>query len=820
MFPTRYDICTALGATIAVSITSIWLYNETARGHIIPSANVLASVWAILIFSLDIRVVASDFVKSTIGAAVGAGIGSLAYLVSSSFIDDFYPKYAVSTALTIPFAFVLALALPECHSPLSRLMRPDTALLSMYLVCSFGKDNSYNVAWNVTAAFAFGSFTSFAVALLVRPFFGKHGRTPSVTDCWVDYRALHANWFEGLTAFMTSSTSEHAAELDYRQTRATMALRQLQGGISALHRSPFHMYKDVNVLSDFNTTIVLMHSQMLAFRKTIEERGYVDENVKRVFSLVREEFANVRMTTVLALRTRSSEIIQLSARHRIVHEGAALFAALSKAVAESSLNTPTPELDRLIFALTSVVRLSYLIELCLDRVAPRVFEEANVFSVPWSLFSHVKSITKSLFSREQWKKTHEIKYAIRAVVTEQIAAQLLLLATRMYHTDLRNYVYWAQLTLILCFLRTVGQSVIKGSRRLIGTLISGALAALVMWTNQGERTTFYAQTLIVTFIGKLASMHPKIGYAGVVMGVTFFVVVGPNLDDTDTNHLESIVAYRVVLTLIAVLYGIVMSTLLVPSYSTSTMRKAMARTIRATSLLVTEGIRGVSHSSFHDADEIHIPTDDSSIEEPAGIAGFTVDEFRGAGGKALNHLYSHYSRLHASCEEAQAEKIFLARRQAKPFHLRSVISSEDAVYRLVDATCVLSAIAAATRVSKEVHELFMTDYFRTTLQRLTQLVHNASTLTARIIEKPEENHDADAGKCGIEWEEISEDLQKHLFSVKVGEAHGEGMMMHVFHFSLVWWFRAWDNLEWSLNDQNNASSKSARPGVRGYTDIS
>ena len=102
-------------------------------------------------------------------------------------------------------------------------------------------------------------------------------------------------------------------------------------------------------------------------RYKIEEVVNDKSHVQSVFSTIRENFTRLRMTAVQELRPRSARYIQDTAKSRLLIEASKLFHSLCE-TARTSQDSSFDKMDRLIFASTSVVRFSYLVELVVDKM--------------------------------------------------------------------------------------------------------------------------------------------------------------------------------------------------------------------------------------------------------------------------------------------------------------------------------------------------------------------------------------------------------------------------------------------------------------------
>ena len=99
----------------------------------------------------------------------------------------------------------------------------------------------------------------------------------------------------------------------------------------------------------------------------------------------------------------------------------------------------------------------------------------------------------------------------------------------------------------------------------------------------------------------------------------------------------------------------------------------------------------------------------------------------------------------------------------------------------MDFTCVLSAVAAATNVSQSVHEMCLTESFKMPLNGLDDTIAKTLELTAELIENESER------ACKYQNSGILDtsgwNYNRH-----------EHIRLHIFHYAMVLWLKAWNDL--------------------------
>jgi hypothetical protein len=391
---------------------------------------------------------------------------------------------------------------------------------------------------------------------------------------------------------------------------------------------------------------------------------------------------------------------------------------------------------------------------------------------------------KNLFSLSSWRTdTLNLRHACRSVVAQQLGAQIALLVAREAANDFGPYILWAQLPVIFCFLPTVGGSFIKGSRRVLGTLAGGAIACLTAFFNPATPSAFFLETLIFTFIAKLLSFHPSVGYSGSVLGFTWYILTLSSIYESDLTLLLTGVFYRMVLTVGGVTASFIFGALLFPSFSSCAMRSVMSKTISTCTALVVDGLGTVLKGEPFEVDV---------------LSSESVD-FENAGDKALKSLHRFVGPLPQLFTEARAEVSFIKimARSSRIPSVSRLIACEDVLNRFLDSVCVFSATAASTRISEYAHSLFFTEHVVHALESFAVNAKDSGTkLATNVIALKHSMDECYVGDC-------LDDVDRNLMAVRsiLGACKklplavkGGSPLLYVFHFALCEMADRWDDL--------------------------
>lgn len=795
MFPSTSALVSSIIATFSVGIASILVFHPTVRSFVSPAQGVLAPTWALVVAQVHVGSVLADAVKSIIGCLVGAGCGIAAYALASLLPMDVNAQHEAATIMAAPLAFLIALADPVLGSPLGAWMKHDVASLTLYIVASFSKSNAYGSCVSAIVAFSFGSLCALTIAALARAVTDLGSTRRRIDDSLDAFSVAQTHWLEGLTAFMTSASGDHSNELDLRQNAASDALSAFQESLSLAKSSdPLQVLEFPDAAQNLSVVAVLMHSQLLAFRGTISPGSYRDDTLRATLNPILESFNRTRVSAVLALRPSTPARVRQNAHLALKAEASELYKSLinNAAMTASARFADLPQGDevvRLHFATVSLIRFTLLVDRFLDTVG-----SATALARPGrSICLFLKEKGRNLFSKSAWKKTANFSHAFRSVIAQQVISQIALFIARVDPAEFGQVIIWAQLPVVFCFLPTFGGSLIKGSRRVIGTLVGGAVGCISAIAHPGSESSFWLEMILISFLGKVFSYHPKVGYAGAVFSFTWFICMLGSVTVLDSTTLLHAVLYRMVLTVCGVIASYVLSAVLFPAFSATKMRLAMGKAIATASQLVVDGIRGAVAGVPFDAREV-------LSGGSSGALCVACEGYTGAGDKALKSLHKYIATLPTLCLETRAEINFIKHLCCtgdNQLSTKSLADAEEALYRFIDSVLVLSATSAETRVTEYAHSLFFTEQVVFALNHFADKAELAGTrLSAAVLG---EHYNISECYTGDRLDDVDRNLMaiRQILgqSRKLPEAvKGGSPLIYVFHFALCELADSWDDL--------------------------
>ena len=797
--------------TVTVSLSSSVAFIDSSRAFLTPSIATIACSFPLSLAVLKPGILLSDVIKAINGCIVGWLLGAMLYALSS-FLTPGTAKPVVATLLSFPIVFGLVLADPVCKSPVSAFIQPSVAIITMYVMSSFAKDLAYVAGWYMLTAYCFASIVTLLVFFSVRPVVDSGSTRTAIREAFDEFQSALTHWFEGLTAFMLSSADQHSAELEARQTRATEALNLFQSTLKVAIEGGdcLALLKNSEAALSLSVTAVVVHSQLLALRGTIFSETYSPASLRILLSPVRDSLDKLKASAILALRPSTPPDIRSSATDRISNEALLLYNDFARNISINSFghDAETKEEIRLVFAVTSIVRFAMLSHHLLTS-ANGATELCSPLSSFWI---YIKSQIKRLFSREEWRKTTNYRYAFRSALAQQIMTQLLLLLAKSYPSRVTPYLFWALVPVVTNFLATVGAGLTVGSRNVLGCLAGATVGVLTALTNSGNRQAIYLEMLIICFTAKFFSTYPQWNVAVLTFASTWNVLSIPNMHVEELKVLLSLISYRISLTALGVLVSATLSVILFPSFAAAVLRKSTARAVSTAAKLVSEGIIGV-------ATRVPIkPSESFDEEKSVNSASFspaiTVSVFEGAGSKALQSIRKHTGLIKPSCDEASPELALIDKlggdsEASTSSSLASLIASEALTQRLCDTACVFSSIAAATRVHENCHSVAFTKTFIASLYRLVDMLEGSAARIAALVMDPKADLKID-GRLSVYIHDVTRELLATRDSLRssgmLGSAdRGGWLQLYVFHFALVEFIAAWDELSIHLQRKRRTS---------------
>ncbi|KAF4673544.1 hypothetical protein FOL47_010452 [Perkinsus chesapeaki] len=189
----------------------------------------------------------------------------------------------------------------------------------------------------------------------------------------------------------------------------------------------------------------------------------------------------------------------------------------------------------------------------------------------------------------------KLAFPLRLAVSITITVEAALGVGQAYPI-LRTEGFWFCLPVLTCFLPTVGWTIGKGSRRMLGVLIGGALAMLIVYVNSMNIPAVMVELFLVASVGKFFTLDPRIGYLGFQTVVTFTIVGVCNaLDPALDGDIRITLAWlRMLLTVLGLCTAIFLSLISYPSFCGRRLAVQTSKELLCASDAVSALVKGVT----------------------------------------------------------------------------------------------------------------------------------------------------------------------------------------------------------------------------------
>lgn len=190
--------------------------------------------------------------------------------------------------------------------------------------------------------------------------------------------------------------------------------------------------------------------------------------------------------------------------------------------------------------------------------------------------------------------SEKVSFPLRLCITLTIIL-LSILAIGTQYEIVKTEGYWIAVSAITCFLPTLGATLGKGFRRLMGALLGGVLALIAVTVHPNNKDAFMLELFTVASAAKFLMQMPKIGYAGMQMCTTFVIVGFANgIDDTLSEVTRrDLAALRMLFTVLGLLVSLVLCVVTYPTFCCRRLARGTANEIGTVAGVVASGIEAL-----------------------------------------------------------------------------------------------------------------------------------------------------------------------------------------------------------------------------------
>ncbi|KAF4664235.1 Aluminum-activated malate transporter 1 [Perkinsus olseni] len=582
-----FDLWLALFCGVVTCCSSFMIFTPAVTEVFSANFLILGVVIAIITAQLTVADAIEWTAKTVIASWYGAGLGCLVVVFVTAVNHGNYDPY-IGTLVAVPFAILVCLAEQSSvtYCKLSSIYRGDKALLLILIVVVFGGDDPYWVALTAALAYTIGTTIPLLGTLLLWAFRILPQNGPPAIPMFAHTVAAY---FQETTAVAPVGEVQEQ-ELDYLWTQVNKAY------MAALRTPDLHL----------RGIMFSMVSSLGTVRHSLKFAAYSESAVEYLWEPLDFTLSTIRVEVICRLRAGHDDRVfkadlgELSRdlRRRVTEATAHYMEARAegraKAIAES-------ELARFGFATREIARFTAL----LGDFIFRLENPPSRIRTGWELVKFKvkewlkRPLFESLNPPTPWR--FRLAFPIRSGLGGCIAAWIILGIGEALE-EVQQYGLWMLLPCVFCFLPTPGASLVKGSRRIIGTILAGIIAVVCVSIHPYNDAAFLVELFVISFAGKLMKCHPNVDYAGLVFAFTWSIV--GLLAGTD-GHLEEgdmilRSLYRAVLTLCGVILATLISALVLPVFAYGRLTRATARSLQMIGDTVAECVDRIQTATVAD----------------------------------------------------------------------------------------------------------------------------------------------------------------------------------------------------------------------------
>ncbi|KAF4737127.1 hypothetical protein FOZ62_003289, partial [Perkinsus olseni] len=579
----RYKLLLALFTLLPVAICLIPMYVAPRGAWYIPHM-ILGPIWAAVASDFNYQFCKSFSRRAITGVWIGATTGALVhYLISvmSGTVGkpEEYPRlWAVF--LQLPFTFMFCMARGQAGCKLSDVFLGQHALIvssiptEFFTISPYGEDIVYAVSGTV------GILVSFILITLLKLL---HWLPSPGLPPFEEFSYEAADFYDVLTSYANSGRKQHKIVESTCEDFVEACIGITGGG------GPKELYGPAWQMAGF-----LFSLRQVGLRGCYSDfimEHYWDPLASKIFKLRSDVGAVLRN---LFDPDADPEVLNIDLRTRARRLESGLLTAdnaAERGYMEGKFEPPKSyEFMRFQFMIGSImffaVRTEEFKEAVL-KLRQGKLEKSEESHGVYRLFENFADFWKVWWKKPFFNRTEEqrsiqpqLMFTVRFTAAIVVASVVLIIGG-WYSDGVYHHARWAIVPLYVCFMPTVGSSLLRGTRRVLGTMAGAALGMICVLANAHDRAAVFVEAMVVGYVGKLASLYHPIEYAGRQFMNTWYVVCLDLALSTMDSKREMVIAaaWRLGLTTCGILYCTLVSGMFFPDFASDQMRLRSAHAL-------------------------------------------------------------------------------------------------------------------------------------------------------------------------------------------------------------------------------------------------
>ncbi|KAF4663098.1 hypothetical protein FOL47_005897 [Perkinsus chesapeaki] len=633
--PAYINTASALAAAVAVGISALPCLILESYGASYSILLIAAPCMATVTFWDRRTLTALSLAIMLFSVWLAFGAGMIVHFITESAHPGGEFNRVWGCLLLLPFSTLLSFGLPEARSKMGSIPNADHIACLAYIPAAFYRTSPYVEGSIIAASITFGCLISWVLATALGKVPFLHYENPSVGD---QFTSRAANLFECLTEYFYT-INEHTGEIALAKENFEAICLDLSKAEVAPELMPIYSG---------------MAAELFALKESVVNGGpFGDELFGLLWRPMAADVGKLQSTVTHALRTAKGQDLSSSGANDIkeldgVIKGfecrmRTVLAELTTSTANRSVelddyarrNTP-----RFYYAMGSLLLFSNLAlryrQVCADVAKHSTAREASTKGTPITtkIPAEVSTLREELLAwlmepfftdltdiRDLWSRCRApLRFAL---VLFTITVGVII--GGKYSAAFRACGLWASVPVYTCFLPTVGESLLKGTRGVLGMMLAGLFAIYCIWANPGNKAAFYCELIMVSFIGQLAAGCPKLGYVGINF-VYMWILVGfaSLMTPLPPDELLTLSLWRLIFAVGGAVIMLLSSGLIFPTYAMDGLVASSANGITHVSVGTSSELQNViswanKQGDVNRSDSAH---DDNKFEEECGYFVF------------------------------------------------------------------------------------------------------------------------------------------------------------------------------------------------------
>ncbi|KAF4651593.1 hypothetical protein FOL47_000294 [Perkinsus chesapeaki] len=490
----------------------------------------------------------------------------------------YYPLAGI--AMCIPFVFLISLGYRGLGCKLTLAWAVEPCTIQVFTAVAFYNHYPYIEATYMAALATITTTATFVLVCILH----EAGLIPTTGLSPVE-------------KFTFATADLYSAVVDSATSKAT---QKSLSAASTQFDMAFHALIASNLPVELQGSAWKIASLLLSLRRTLNENPLTGASVACWWNPIAGQVNQLRCSTVAALRSASPnpkcrEIEDDANMDDLEILGKSLRKRVSEIEHKSAGRQVSNELVRFESIMAALIDLAYEVsEFCKSnrecqknsqrrsdksvsipkRIQQWCRDEVDSFVHWWKapLFADIK---EGLSVRDR------LLFVLRVSICISIAAVVMVIIS-WYSPIAKTYFTYLLAPLYMCNLPTAGATLLKGTRRIIGTFAGCVLVVACTAANPHILQAWILELWIISYIGILVSLNPKFGYAGLLF-ILAWVSVGFNNGVYTNDRPEEMfltAAWRMGLTLGGVIAVDLASLVIFPQFASAQLRDISARAIR------------------------------------------------------------------------------------------------------------------------------------------------------------------------------------------------------------------------------------------------